>query len=65
MSSKTMAAQRREDVFAGIGRKVRKDSDFRGCAKECFGPFVGGPSGISVGRGLQMVSLWPGSGQSG
>lgn len=65
MSSKTMAAQKREDVFAGIGRKVRKDSDFRECAKECFGPFVGGPSGISVGRGLQMVSLWPGSGQSG
>jgi hypothetical protein len=60
-----MAAQRREDVFAGIGRKVRQDKDFRGCAKECFGPFVGGPSRISVGRSLQMVSLCPGSGQSG
>lgn len=60
-----MAAQRREDVFAGIGRKVRQDKDFRGCEKECFGPFVGGPSRISVGRSLQMVSLWPGSGQSG
>ena len=32
-----MAAQRREDVFAGIGRKVRQDRDFRGCVKECFG----------------------------
>lgn len=60
-----MAAQRREDVFAGIGRKVRQDRDFRGCVKECFGSFVGGPSGISVGRGLQMVNLWSGSGQSG
>ena len=60
-----MAAQRREDVFAGVGRKVRQDKDFRGCATECFGPFVGGPSRISVGRSLQTVSLWPGSGQSG
>lgn len=60
-----MAAQRREDVFAGIGRKVRQDRDFRRCVKECFGSFFGGPSGISVGRGLQMVSLWSGSGQSG
>lgn len=48
----------------GLGVKVRKDSDFRECAKECFGPFVGGPWDF-CGRGLQMVSLWPGSGQSG
>lgn len=54
---KTMAAQRREVMYLqGLGEEGGSDSDFRECAKECFGPFVGGPSGISVGRGLQMVS---------
>ena len=42
---------------------MRQDLDFRGCMKERFGPFVGSSGRISLGRGLQMVGLWPGAGQ--